>query len=413
MRSGLLIAAAMIVAGVLANMLLGDPGYVALRFAGRLIEMSAITFAVLLVATYYAVRLLIRLITARRSWKAAQEARRHERARRSLAQGLLELAEGNWESAETTLTRHVREAENPAAHYLSAARAADLQGAAERRDEWLVRALEVSGDRRAPALIMQAEVHLKHKQLQAALATLEQLEATQEQNARGLLLLARAYRQTSDWQKLQALEPRLRSTRGISAAMVGETVAQVHLDRLKDAGTKCDLTELRAAWKETSRSLAKHPEIVVAYARASMACGEHEAAETALRECINKQWDEGAVLTYGELETDDPLKTLDRAEAWLTEHGEDSALLFTCAQLATRAELYGKARSFLETSIAIRPRLEAYQLLADLMEQLGDRERSVKALNDALALAVGRKTNLPKIRARRWQERRQSERRRN
>lgn len=413
MKGGLYIAAAMVVAGLLANMLLGDPGYVALRFAGRLIEMSAVTFAIALVAAYFVVRLLIRLITARRSWKASQAARRHERARRSLGLGLLELSEGNWETAETTLTRHARESENPAAHYLTAARAADLQGALQRRDEWLVRALEVSADRRAPALIMQAEVLLKHKQLQPALATLEQLEATEEQNARGLLLLARVYRQTGDWQKLQALEPRLRSTRGITAAMADETVAQVHLDRLKDAGTKCDLAELRAAWKETSRSLAKHPEIVIAYARASMACGEHDAAEVALRECLNKQWNEPAVLAYGELETDDPLKTLDRAETWLPDHSEDAALLLSCAQLATRAELYGKARSFLETSIAIRPRLEAYQLLAWLMEQMGERERSFKALHDALALAVGRKANLPKIRARRWQERRLSERRRN
>src|SRR5690606_35149719 len=110
--------------------------------------------------------------------------------------------EGNWEAAETTLTRHVREAECPAAHYLTAARAAELQGAAHRRDEYLARALEVSGERRAPALIMQAELLLKHKQLAAALATLEQLEATNEQNARGLLLLARVYRQMGDWQKL-------------------------------------------------------------------------------------------------------------------------------------------------------------------------------------------------------------------
>src|SRR5687767_12267881 len=109
MRSGLIIAAAMIVAGLIGNILLGDPGYVALRFAGRLIEMSAITFVILLVAAYFGVRLIIRLIMARKLWKAAQEERRHERARRSLAQGLLELAEGDWETAENTLTRHVRE----------------------------------------------------------------------------------------------------------------------------------------------------------------------------------------------------------------------------------------------------------------------------------------------------------------
>jgi len=76
-----------------------------------------------------------------------------------------------------------------------------------------------------------------------------------------------------------------------------------------------------------------------------------------------------------------------------------------------RAELYGKARSYLETSIAIRPRLEAYQLLAALMEQLGERDRAIKALNDALVHALGRKPNLPKIRARRLSNRRHMERR--
>ncbi|MBL8264940.1 heme biosynthesis HemY N-terminal domain-containing protein, partial [Steroidobacter sp.] len=93
MKSGLYIAGAMIVAGLIANMLLGDPGYVALRFAGRLIEMSAVTFGLVLVAAYFLIRLAIKLITARRVWKTAQEARRHERARRSFAQGILELSE--------------------------------------------------------------------------------------------------------------------------------------------------------------------------------------------------------------------------------------------------------------------------------------------------------------------------------
>ena len=59
MRSGLYIAAAMILAGLIGNMVLGDPGYVAFRFAGRLIEMSAVTFVITLVVAYFAVRLLI------------------------------------------------------------------------------------------------------------------------------------------------------------------------------------------------------------------------------------------------------------------------------------------------------------------------------------------------------------------
>jgi HemY protein len=412
-KSGLYVAGALIVGALLANFLLSDPGYVAFRLGDRLIEMSAVTLTLVLIAAYFLVRLLIKLVRARQLWKAAQEERRLERARRGLARGILELSEGNWETAEDTLARSARESEVPAAHYLVAARAAELQGAARRRDDLLAKALEASADQRAAVLIMQAELHLKHKQVEAALTALNQLDSGGGLNAHGLLLLARIHRQTGNWQALQALEPRLRSTRGISTAVADETVTQIYGDRLKAAANTNDAAQLRSAWKEMPKSLAQRPDIVVAYARAALACDEHEAAEVELRDLIKREWDEAAILVYGELESDDPLKTLETAEGWLPEHPEDPALLFTCARLSMQAELYGKARTYLETSIAIKPRLEAYQLLASLFEQLGDRERAVKALNDALVLAVGRKAKVPKIRARRWLDRRHADRRRN
>lgn len=412
MKQGIYIGIALIAGALLANFLLADPGYFALRFAGHLIEMSAVTFVLVMIGAYLLVRLVIKALAARRLWQRSQEERRHARARRGLARGLLEMSEGEWARSEDTFIQTAREAETPAAHYLVAARAADLQGAPQRRDEWLSKALEASADRRAPALIMQAEMHLKHKQSQAALATLEQLEARGEINAHGLLLLARVLRQTGDWRRLQALEPRLRATKGIPSALADETVAQIYLDRLKAAGTARDPKQLTSAWQEMPKSLSQRPEVVVAYARAAMACDQQAAAESELREIIERQWDESAVLAYGELDPEEPLQTLERAERWLPEHEHDAALLLTCARLSIRSELYGKARSYLETSIAIRPRLEAYQLLAVMLEQLGERDRAFLALNDALTHAIGRKPDLPKIRARRWLERRQRERRR-
>jgi HemY protein len=413
MKTGLYVAAALIGGALFAHLLLADPGYVAIRFAGRLIEMSAITFALLVVAAYFLVRWILQAIHARRLWREAQAQRRQDRARRSLARGLLEMSEGEWLASEQTLTGAAHEAESPAAHFLVAARAADLPGAAQRRDELIAKALEVSGDRRAPALIMQAEMHLKHKQFQAALEALNQLAASGESNTRAMILTARILHQTGDWEKLQELEPRLRATRGVTTAFADETVAQIYLDRLQAAGKLGDEKALMQAWKELPKTLAQRAEIVVAYARAAMACDQDEVAEAELRRFLNKQWDESAVLVYGELDTEEPLVTLEHAEQWLPEHSEDSALLLTCARQSIRAELYGKARSYLETSIAIRPRLEAWQLLANLFDQLGERERAVKALNDALTHAVGRKAPLPKIRARRWIDRRQTERRKN
>jgi HemY protein len=413
MKTGLYLAAALLGGALLANFLMDDAGYVALRFGSTLIELSGVSFVLGLVALYVVIRLLARLVRARQLWKEAQQERRHQRARRSLARGLMEMSEGEWSAAEDTLTRSARDAEQPAAHYLAAARAAELQNAYQRREDLLARALDIAGERRAPALIMQAELLIKHQQLDAALATLEQLDDCGEQNARGLLLLARIYRQTGQWQKLQALEPRLRKTAGISTSLADETVAQTYLDRLKTIAAKADRGELASAWKSTPKSLMQRPEIVIAYARACMACGDHAVAESALRTLLDDQWDEAAVLAFGELEPAEPLVSLERAERWLPAHENDAALLLTCARLAMQAELYGKARSFLETSIAIRPRLEAYQLLAALMEQLGERDRANQALHAALVHAIGRKAKLPAIRARRWQDRRLADRRRN
>ena len=412
MKTGVYIAAALLIGALLGNWLLADPGYIAIRFAGHLVEMTALTAALLLIAAYFAVRLILRAVNARTGWREAQAERRRERARRGLAQSLLELAEGDWEKAETTATRYVRDAEHPMAHYLLAARAAELQGSVSRRDEWLARALETPAESHGPALIMQAEFLMKHKQWEAARTALEQIETRGEQNPHALLLLARIYRQTGEWQKLQALEPRLRSTRGIDTALADETVAQIYLDRLKAASVSQDTNGLRSAWKDMPRSLCERADIVVAYARAAIACGQSDQAEKVLRSLLNTRWDETAVQVYAELETSEPLQTLERAESWLPEHSEDPTLLLTCAQLSVRAELYGKARSYLETSIAIRPRLEAYQLLADLMEQVGDRDQAVRALSEALTFALGTRPKRLSIRQQRWLERRQRERRR-
>lgn len=412
MKGGLYIAAAALFGALLANALLADPGYVALRFAGHLVEMSLVTFALLLVAAYFAVRLLLKTINARKLWRQAQLERRRERARASLARAVLELAEGRWENAENSATRYARDAEHPMANYLVAARAAQLQGATQRRDEWIARALETPAESHAPALIMQAEALIKQKQLPEALAALEQIELRKEQNAYALLLLARIYRQSGEWRKLQELEPRLRSTRGIETSVADETVAQIYLDRLKEAGASADAAALRAAWKEIPKSLTKRADIVVAYARAAMACRQADAAEKELRELLSSQWDEAAVQAYGELHTEDPLQTLERAESWLPEHSEDPTLLLACARLSVHAELYGKARSYLETSLAIRPRLETYQILAELLDQLGERDRARAVLTDALTFALGSRAKLPTIRQRRWQERRQRDRRR-
>ena len=99
----------------------------------------------------------------------------------------------------------------------------------------------------------------------------------------------------------------------------------------------------------------------------------------------------------------EPLEPLAHAEEWLRSRPEDPVLLIACARLCMRAELYGKARSYLETSLAIKRQPVTYQLLGNLLDQLGEKERAVQILTEGLALSLGRRANLPRIKARRFQ----------
>lgn len=411
MKRRIYIALALLGIALITQLFLSDSGYVAIHVGSVLIETSLPGAVLALIVLYFAVRGIVKVIRAPALMRLAAENRKRERARRSLVQGLLELSAGKWSQAESTLTSHVHEASSPVAHYLAAARAAELLGSRQRCDQWLSLALKSDTANPAPAQITQAELYLKRNQVPQALTILRELHARDPRNERALELLARVHRQTGDWQQLQALTPELRQITGPNRGMIDEVEAQIALDRLKAIALATDSKQLATAWQELPSVVTKRADVIVAYARAAIACRQFHIAEKSLRELLAAQWDEAAVLAYGEIEDAEPLDVLDRAERWLPKHPLDANLLLTCARLAIRAELYGKARSYLETSLGTRPRLETYQILANLAEQLGERERAYKALNDAVTYAVGRKANLPKVRARRIERRLSNDRR--
>jgi HemY protein len=97
----------------------------------------------------------------------------------------------------------------------------------------------------------------------------------------------------------------------------------------------------------------------------------------------------------------DALAPLDRIEHWLRKSPEDPDLLAASAKLALRAELIGKARSYLEASLARRPTPENALLYAELLDQLGESERARTVLRDSVARSVGRRPTLPRVRLRR------------
>ncbi len=402
MRGATLVALALVGGGLLAQFLLGDPGYVAIRVGRTLAETTLPVFLLLLVAAYFTVRSIAGAVGARQRLASLRAERRRRRARDDTQRGLLDLAAGNWRRAEELLTRTATDSDSPAANYLVAARAADLQDAVERRDAWLAQAQESAPGERAAALVTLAEMQLRRGQDAAAVQTLEQLDASGDLNSRGLELLARLYPKLGRGDKLLALGPRLKSAKELPEVQVSELLAQVQLEEVRAAGESGDQSRLEKTWSDLPRGVRKLPKSIVTYARAAMACRDHPTAEKVLRELIEQQPDPAAIRLYGDIVLPDPLAPLDRAEAWLRKQPEDPELLASCARLCLRAQLVGKARSYLEASLARRPSSENSLILADLLEQIGEHANSAKCLREAVARSVGRRPNVPRVRLRRY-----------
>lgn len=401
MKGSVLVASALVGGGLFAHLVLDDPGYVAISVGRSLFETTVPVFLLLLMGLYFLTRAVIESLTAKQRLATLRSERRRRRAREETQRGLLDLAAGRWRSAEELLTRAAPEADSAAANYLVAARAADLQDAVDRRDEWLARAQEAAPGERAAALVTLAEMQMRRGQDVAALQTLEQLDASGDLNSRGLELMARLCQKLGRGEQLRGLGPRLRSAKELPEAQVNEILAQVQLEEVRAAGEQHDAAKASAAWADVPRATRKLPPAIATYARALIGAGEPIAAEKVLREAIDDRPEPQLVRLYGELVLADALSPLDRAEQWLRKSPEDADLLAACARLALHAELIGKARSYLEASLARKPSAENSLLYAELLEQLGEGERARGVLRESLTRSVGRRPALPRVRLRR------------
>jgi HemY protein len=143
------------------------------------------------------------------------------------------------------------------------------------------------------------------------------------------------------------------------------------------------------------KGLKKYLPLLEAYFSNLMRTGLNEKAEKDLAAEVRKEWRGPLVRLFGMVEGGDATKQLKRAESWLKTHGEDADLLLTAARLCLRNELWGKARSYLETVISIRPTPEAYQEYGRLLNQLGEGDAAADAYRAGLGMVA--KSPLPAI----------------
>ncbi len=392
MKFLLILFTALFAASGVAYLALNKPGYVLLGYGNTSVEMPLFDFLIILtlvvLALYLVMRLLLGVINTPAGIKRITHRKQIRRARRDLADGLLQMAEGNWKKAEKLVTHSAKHSETPVINYLVAAHAAQRQRAPERRDDYLRQAIQTDNGADLAVGLAQAELQTHQKQYEEALATLKRLQTLSPKHPFIHKLLARLYHRMGDFDSLFALLPKLRKGGKLLPDEIRKLEYAAANALLSAAGDEGDLEKLESLWKALPKDARHDPSLIYLYARSLIKLKEYDKAQAVIEKALADTWDDRLAALYGDIEFDDPIPALKNAEQWLESHPDSPELLVTAARLCISNSLWGKARSLLEQSLAIKPSARGYQALAELHEQLDEPVEAKRAYKEGFRLLV-------------------------
>lgn len=374
-------------------LVIDDPGFVLVRYRDYSIETSLafalVVLIVVVIALFYLFRFLRSIWRLPGTMQRQSHNRRVDKARRQLSQGLIDLAEGRFEQAENNLIRMVGYSDSPLLHYLSAARAAQLQGKHDARDNYLSSAHEANPRAEIAIGVTQAELQLEHAQSEQALATLTHLRSIAPRHDCVLVLLARAYYELEDWVSLIEILPDVGRKKLLKQSRLREMEMAGYQGALARA-VASGQPEFEKTWSKIPKALQTDAEMMGYYLDLMARQGWHSnSAEQMIVKSLENQWDDRLIEVYGRFEGKDPGAQLARAEKWVDECGHNENLLLALGRISVRARLWGKAQGYLEASIGARAMPTACLELADLYaEQLQQPDKAAEYYQQGLKLSL-------------------------
>ena len=357
-----------------------DPGYVLIRMRGWRVETTAVAAVLILLLAWALLTVLWRLLR----WPFGALTRRHRRlSQRRLSEGLVALIEGRHGDAERDLNRASRLPSLRGPALLASAEAAARRGEHARALEALDQASQAAPQ---AARVLRARLLRREGKPAEALALLAPEADKRSLTPAGWRELALAALASGDWRRARdALDPLQKSgSLGHRAYLALE--ARVLVAALNAAADGAALNTLWSQWPKPQR---RAPAVIDAYARRAAAFGFVLPAMDEVESALRREWSPLLIETYGTLAGDDIEARLRRAEGWLDAHPNDAQLLLTLGRMCVRLQLWGKARQYLERSLALTPGAGAWEALGDSFAGAGDLAQAQRCYRNALALGRG------------------------
>lgn len=342
---------------------------------------------------YAGVRLLMVLLGLPERLTLARERRQHTAAAQHLTQGLIQLAEGHWDKAEQLLVDKVAYSDTPLLNYLTAARAAHMQGASERRDDLLRQAIASDTSAQVAVGVSRAEMQLADAQLEQAHATLENLRTLAPRNRYVLKLYAKTLYRQAQWEQLLALLPELQQHDLLDGD--SENMQQLKAATLRGVfslyAQQQAADKLQAAWQQLPAAVSGQPETQYLYASALQQAGADASCAAFIVQQSNASGqNEQLTELYGKLshhKSTVPAAIL-QAQQWLQAQPDNPVNLLLLGRLYQQQSEHEQARAHYVASLNQAPDASAYLELAELLEVMEQPEQAARCYRIGLRYSI-------------------------
>ena len=383
----LLLAIAAVVAALAARL---NAGYALLVSPPYRIELSLNLLIIIVIggfaALYFGMRVIVRTTQMPAQVRALRLQQKKARARQKFDAAIIALLEGRYARAQQQAREALTLPHSSGLAALVAARAAIDMRDFEAAEGYLSRPETNVGSFDVPRLTLSAEIALEQGQPQEALRILEALKREAGMHTAALRLELRATQAARRFADIPPLVEQL-VKRGVFDASQGEQVRIAALrEQLRELAH--DATGLRDTWNRLPDSMRIQPQIARAAALSFLQLGgDREAGEIVARS-LEREWNSEAVELYGECRLPDATRQIQQAERWLTSHNQDAVLLRVLGTLCQRQQLWGKAQTYLEASLALENHWRTHLALGEMLGRLGKSEEANAHFVAALRLAT-------------------------
>jgi HemY protein len=363
-----------------------NTGYVLVVLPSYRIDLSLNLLLLLAVAAFALGYVLVRGVSGTLGLpKRVREyrlARRREKAQTTLLEALHEYFAGRYGRAEKAAAASLELGEQRVLSAVLAARSAHELRAPERRDAYLAQAASAPDDQLA-RLVTEAELLLDERRHGEALDVLRQLP---RRHSAALKLELKAQQHLRNWDQVLALTEDLRKRNALDATHAEQVRRHALAENLRRK--LLDSRALEDAWSKVAAADRTERRVAAAAAQCFIALGGCSQAHRIIEQALEANWDSELVGLYAECDAGDTVARIERAEVWLKAHPRDAGLLLTLGRLCGEQELWGKAQSYLDASIAIEPTHTAHLAAAHLQETLGNADAARRHYRDALDLSL-------------------------